>query len=334
MKFSVALATCMEGLVFPVPFVEEDTFEILAAKAEHLGFHSVWANDHVSTQRYVQHDYAQPPRYFDPLITLAYLAGQTERVRLGIAVVVLPLRNPVILAKQVSTLDRLSEGRLEVAVGIGAYREEFEALHPITKRVHRGKMLDEGLQCLLTLLNDRRSSFDGKYFSFRDVECYPKPIQDPFPLIVGGNNRNNIIRAARWGQGWLPAALRPNELSDGVKLLYREADRFGRAEQSFEVAPQYAVSLGRTHKEAIVRFKNSQLYRHFTTLRDVTLKDQSKDLTDQNLIGSRGEVLERIHLLVEAGMTHCAALLFPANSANELVDQMQEFAETIISEFV
>ncbi len=333
MKFSVVIATCMEGLLYPTPFIEDDTFVRVAQSAERNGYTSVWGNDHISTQRYVAEEHALPPRYYDPLITLAYIASQTKRLRLGIGVVVMPFRNPVILAKQMATLDVVSGGRLEVAVGIGAYREEFEAMRPDAKGAHRGDMLEEGIESLLTLFKDRRSSYQGKYFHFKDVESFPKPLQDPFPLYVGGNSKKNILRTARWGRGWLPAVLNPDELRNGVDTLYEEAERWGREDIAFEIAPQYAVSLGKTEEKAIARFRDSHLYNHLITLKKTTLKDQVGDMFSRNLIGKPESVIEKIHKLEDAGMTHCAALLFPANSAQEILDQMDEFAEEVIQKY-
>ncbi len=333
MKFSVNLHTCTEGLAYPIPFIEDGSFLRITRAAERDGYHSVWGNDHISTQLYVRKKSEFHPRYFDPLVTLGYIAAQTEKIRLGIGVIVLPLRHPVILAKQIATLDVLSKGRLEVAVGVGAYREEFESMYPNSKDFHRGDMTDEGIQCLLTLFKDSQSSFDGKYFGFREMEAYPKPIQDPFPLMMGGNHKSHIYRTARWGQGWLPAVLRPDELKQNVDMLYEEASHCGRENIPFEIAPQYIVCIGKTHEEAEARFTASNLYTHLATLDQSTLKDRVNDLLDRNIIGSIDEVIERISVLEQAGMTHCAAMVFPSSCITEYIDQMDEFAEFIMYKF-
>ena len=99
----------------------------IAVEAERLGYDSVWCNDHLTTQRYVRQRWAEPPSYYDPFVALSFVAAATERVRLGTSIVVLPMREPVVVAKQASTLDVFSGGRLILGVGVGAYREEFEA---------------------------------------------------------------------------------------------------------------------------------------------------------------------------------------------------------------
>src|SRR6185436_6280145 len=121
MRFSVHLPTCTEGLVNPVPFAEPADFVRIARMAERLGYDGVWGNDHITAAPYVRTRYADPPNFYEVLITLATVGAVTERVQLGTAVMVLPLRDPVLLAKQVATLDRLTGGRAVLAVGVGAY---------------------------------------------------------------------------------------------------------------------------------------------------------------------------------------------------------------------
>jgi len=333
MKFSVMAPTSAEGLSYPIPIIKKDTFVKIAQAAEKYGYYSIWGNDHITTQEYVQKEFTQPPSYYEPLITLASLVGYTKRLRLSTGVIVLPLRQPVILAKQIAALDVLSEGRLDVALGIGAYREEFDAMFPKATDVRRGDMFDEGIQCLLMLLKDKRASFEGQYYSFRDIEAFPKPVQDPFPLWIGGNHPNNITRVARWAQGWNCAALRPEELRANIKTLYEEAARWGRENIQFEIAPQYLARIGKSHEEAVARFSDSQLYKHFLSLSKTTMKGRAIDTFERNMIGTANEIGEKIHLLEEAGMTHCAALVFAANSDDEIIDQMAEFGENVLCKF-
>ncbi len=182
MKYSVGLPTCMEGMMFPVPFATPDQVVEVARRAEALGYDSVWGNDHMTTQQYVRGEFSEPPNFWDILITYAFVAAATTRLRVGTAMIVLPLRRDiVVLAKQIATLDQFSGGRLEIGVGIGAYREEFEALHPDWK-VHRGDMVSEGIEALRTLFTERRASFEGKYYSFKDVDLRQR---HPFVTVIG-----------------------------------------------------------------------------------------------------------------------------------------------------
>src|SRR6202012_1173962 len=147
----------------------------------------------------------QPPNFYEPMIVLSSIATATTNLKLGTALVVLPMRDPVYLAKQAITLDQMAGGRFILAVGLGAYREEFLSWGgERVAKARRGDMMDEGLAALKLLLAEPRCSFDGRYYSFRDVEMFPKSVAQPFPLYIGGHNLEAAERAARCGEGWLP----------------------------------------------------------------------------------------------------------------------------------
>ena len=112
MRFGVHIPTCIEGMMYPVPFAKPSDILPTALLCEELGFDSVWGNDHMTTQRYVQQEFAEAPNFFEPLITFSYCAGRTTRLRFATGIIVLPMRNMPVLAKQVATLDQLSGGRL------------------------------------------------------------------------------------------------------------------------------------------------------------------------------------------------------------------------------
>src|SRR5438552_5010327 len=131
MRFSVALRNAYEGLGDPIGFARDPAiFVRLARTAESLGYDGVWANDHLVTPRFLRGSVEGAPGFYEPLITLAHVAAATERIRLGTAVIALPLRDPLSLAKQVATLDVLSRGRLTLGVGLGAYRDELASTRP------------------------------------------------------------------------------------------------------------------------------------------------------------------------------------------------------------
>ena len=189
MKFSVCLSTGYEGLVYPVNFCEPQDLVRQSQLAEKLGYDSVWGNDHITPPVYVKEHFKDSPNFYDVLITLAMIAQATTTLRVGTALLVMPNREPVYLAKQVSTIDQMSGGRFMMAIGLGAYREEFEAWvgNRYTKP-HRGDMMEEGISIFRKLTTEKVSSFDGKYYSYKDIEMFPKPKQDPFPLYIGGHN--------------------------------------------------------------------------------------------------------------------------------------------------
>jgi len=331
MRVSAGLPTGMEGLTYPIPFSSPEDVARIALHAEKLGFDSVWGNDHMTTQHYVRAEYKTPPRFWEPLVTYAYLAGITKTLRFGTGVIVLPMRRDiVVMAKQIATLDHFSGGRLEIGVGVGAYREEFEALHPGVPG-KRGDMVDEGLEALQKLFSERVASYDGRFYKFHDVELSPKPLQKRLPLYVGGNNVNNIRRTVQYADGWLPAGVHVDRIRDDVKMLREMAEKAGRDPKTIEVAPQYIVHIGKTHEAAVARFGESQMCKHLTSLRKSTLREQGAlKHEDINLIGTVEEVVGKALAFKEAGVTHLLGLYFAANTVNELLDQMQVFAEEVI----
>lgn len=333
MRFGLGVPTGTEGLMYAVPYADIDQAVELARAAERLGFESVWGNDHVTTQRYVRADFDQPPRYYDPFAYFSYVAAVTERVRLGTAIMVLPFRHPVVAAKQVATLDHLSHGRAVLGVGIGAYREEFEAMQPAARRLHRGEHAEEAITALRLLFSERRASYHGKWVEFTDVESYPKPVQDHLPLLSGGNSPGSRSRAARLADGWLPACLSAGEARAGLRAIRDEAEQHGRTLPAhFEVALQVCVSLAPTREQAWGRFESSQLFHHLVSLSKTTLKDQGvDDLLTRNLIGTPQDVAEQIAAYRAAGVTTMAALLFAADSVAETLDAMAQFSAEVIA---
>lgn len=328
--FSVGFPTGMEGLTYPIPFSDPQDLVRIAQHAEALGYHSVWGNDHMTTQHYVRAEFPVPPRFWEPLVTYAYLAAHTKTLRFGTGVLVLPMRRDIVVtAKQIATVDHLSNGRLEIGVGIGAYREEFEALNPDGK-VHRGDMVSEGVDALRLLFSDREASFDGKYYKFKDVELFPKPKQARLPIYFGGNNPAHLQRTAASGDGWIPAAMPQPTLRRMVTELKAMTEQAGRNFSELQIAPQYIVHVGRDQEKAVERFRQSQMYKHLQSLKKSTLKAQaSVNPEDINLVGSVETVVERASALREAGVTHFLGLFFAANSIPELLDQMQIFAEEV-----
>jgi probable F420-dependent oxidoreductase len=333
LRFGVHIPTCIEGMMYPVPFARPADILPTALLAESLGFDSVWGNDHMTTQRYVQREFPDPPNFYEPLITFSYVAAHTTRLRLATGIIVLPMRTMPVLAKQVATLDQLSGGRVVLGVGTGAYREEFEALFPDAKGVHRGAMVEEGMQALRLLFTERRATFRGRHVHFEDVECFPKPVQTPLPIYAGGNHPDVRRRAGEHGDGWMPAVLSPEEVKQGVEDVHRAAARAGRDGSRIDIAPQLAVSIGRTHEEAQRRFRTSQLYRHLESLKNTTLREQTGGYDQRNLIGSPEEICERIRLYQQAGVTTLSGMLFVATTVPEMQEAIELFGREVIPHF-
>jgi len=288
----------------------------------------------MTTQRYVQREWPDPPNFYEPLITFTYVAARTERIRLATGIIVLPMRTMPVLAKQVATLDQLSGGRVILGVGTGAYREEYEALTPDARGARRGEIVDEGMQALRLLFTERRATFRGRHVRFEDVECFPKPRQAPLPMYAGGNHPEVRRRAGAWSQGWMPAVLSPEEIARGVDDVHRAAAGAGRDGAAIDIAPQFACSIGRTHEDAVRRFHASQLYKHLESLTRSTLREQQTGGFEQrNLIGSPEEICERIRAYERAGVTTCSGILFVANTVPELQEAIDLFGREVIPHF-
>jgi probable F420-dependent oxidoreductase len=334
MKFGVSIPTCKEGLNLPLPFADAEAILGLIQLADELGFDSVWGNDHITPPAYVRSEFPDPPNFYEPLVIFAAAARMTRHVKLGPAVLVLPFREPVFLAKQLATLDQVSGGRLILAVGTGAYREEFEALHPRLKGAHRGKMLDESIEALHRLFTQRRAQFEGDYYAFDGIELHPKPVQDPLPIYMGGNSPKVIQRAAERGQGWMPAAVSAEEIGRGRHELHRLARAAGRDPNAIEIAPQLMCCMGKTHEEAVARFRRSRMFVHLQTLSQSTLRGQALDRMEEiNLVGSPDEVVERIGKLAGVGVTTLGAMSFLSETKEIMAEDMAFFAQEIMPRF-
>jgi probable F420-dependent oxidoreductase len=298
---------------------------------ERLGYHSVWGNDHVTTQDYVRKLYPdKPPNFYEPMMVLAAIGAVTTKLKLGTALTVLPMRDPVYLAKQAITLDRMTGGRFIMGVGLGAYREEFLAWGGSrVAKARRGDMMDEGLEALKLLFTEPRCSYEGRYYTFKDLEMFPKSQAQPFPLYVGGHNMEAVERAARHGQGWLPGWRPVKELAERIAGLKARARELGRDPAEVEIAPQFSVTVDKTLEAAERRYMASGLVAH-----RLSLAYTGRDLSHQvvaNLVGSPDVILEKIEGLRAIGVDHCCGLMFPANSVTEMNEQIEWFAGDVMT---
>ena len=215
----------------------------VARLAESSGFESLWASEHVVvpervTSRYPfnaegkLHNNPAAPRP-NPLLWLAFAAAATSRIRLGTCVLLLPLRNPVLLAKETATLDRLSGGRLILGIGIGWMREEFDILG--SDWSDRGRRTEEYIAVLRTLWQPGPRSFRGATVSFDDVYCSPAPVREGIPIVVSGTSDAAARRAGRLGDGYFPMAVTPERLRELIGIARTEAERAGRSPDQLEV---------------------------------------------------------------------------------------------------
>ncbi len=216
------------GFTVPNNFGVEDPHQVveIGVLAEDLGFDSVWVNHHVINIGYVRDRLDRAP-YHDALVTLTWIAARTSRVRLGTSVLVMPYLHPMVLAKELATLDHLCGGRLVVGLGVGSLPEENDVLG--VDYAGRGAYSDEFIEVLLRLWTEDEATFDGEHFSFTDVVTSPKPLQSPHPpIVIGGNRPPALRRVARLGDGWHPLGVSPNGVAERLVTIRAEAEAVGR----------------------------------------------------------------------------------------------------------
>jgi probable F420-dependent oxidoreductase len=226
------------------PLATPDYLHALATAAEERGFHSLWVPEHVVLfDDYAsQYPYAADGRIpaggetgpIDPFAVLSFLAAATRTIRLGTGICLVPQRNPVYTAKDVASVDWLSNGRFDFGVGIGWLAEEFQALGvPFERRAARCRAY---LEVMRRLWCDPVSQYQGEFYSLPPCRQYPKPIQQPHPPIYfGGESDAALKRVADLGQGWFPFSIGPAELAARVRVLDGLLAKRGRTRSALRI---------------------------------------------------------------------------------------------------
>jgi probable F420-dependent oxidoreductase len=238
-------------LAVPVPNISQpvgrEAIREVARMGEAIGLHSLWLGDHIvwptraDEQRPGESlaDAKYGGELFEPLVTAGYLAGVTTSVRLGIGILVVPYRNPVVAAKMVSTLDQLSEGRVILGVGGGYVAGEFRALGLRHEQV--GAQVEDLVGFLRAVEASDEPEFHGRLLSFEDARFRPGPLQRPLPIWIGGMSEVALRRAVRIGDGWHAAGIGYDELAPLARRLRELADEAGRDVRSIAVSNRLRV---------------------------------------------------------------------------------------------
>jgi probable F420-dependent oxidoreductase len=232
-------------------YQDADELARISSLAEELGYDSIWAGEHVvlPTPRRPPSPMDPTDAILDPLVALAFIAGHTEHVRLGTGIVILPQRNPLVLAKQLASLDWLSGGRLMFGLGVGYLEPEMTAIGVPMER--RGTRSDEYLAAMRALWEQEQPAFDGEFASFSGVDAHPRPLQRPLPVIVAGHSPAGHRRAARHADGWCGFMLNLDETAEQVAGLERALTDAGRTRDGFEIT---LVPRGRIDSEAVAAY--------------------------------------------------------------------------------
>ena len=240
MKFAIAIPQ-----IFAQPIVDRAALRGFLARAEALGYHSAWVQEQVVGQAGT----------LEPIVALAYAAALTERLRLGVAVLLTPLRSPVELAKSLTTVDQLSGGRLIVGVGFGGRSNLYPVFGLTAER--RVRRFNEGIELMRRLWTEDRVSFAGTFWKLDDVAMNPKPVQKPHPPIwIGAHHPDALRRAVRLGDGFIGAGSASTaDFRAQVAQLMRFLDEAGRDPAAFPIAKRVYLMVDRDKARARSRLR-------------------------------------------------------------------------------
>ena len=243
MKFGLAFASSIAQ-------EHEDSLEV-CRRADAAGFESLWGGEHVIMPTSIESPYpytpdgkipAEPETPIpDPLIWLAFAAAAAPGLRLGTCILIVPQRNPLILAKELATLDRLSGGRVELGLGVGWMKEEFDALGVPWAR--RGARNDEYVEAMRALWAGPHAEFHGDFVDFAPATCSPRPIQKRIPVLVGGDSEAAISRAVRMADGYFPGEGDIDRLTGLIERLRVASEKAGRDPAEIEVNAMFGAQM-------------------------------------------------------------------------------------------
>lgn len=226
------------GIIFANtgPFTHGPTAAEFARAAEEAGFESLWTVEHVVVPSGYESTYpydrsgkmpgGEDVDIPDPLVWLTWVAAATSTIRLATGILILPQRNPVVLAKELATLDHLSGGRVELGVGVGWLEEEFDAIG--VPFAERGRRTDDHVAAMRALWSQDRATFHGEFTRFDDCISRPRPAQGSIPVHVGGHTDIAARRAGRLGDGFFPGKGSPEDLARSMEIVRATARDHGR----------------------------------------------------------------------------------------------------------
>lgn len=323
MKFDIALPNCMEGFLVPANFAGPEELVRFAQDAEALGYYAIWGFDFTAPVPELRGPDADEgePNWYELMISLASLIGVTKTIKLGAGVVIVPLRDPVILAKQSATLDQFSNGRFLLGLGLGGSREEFVTVRPRCRGAHRGKMLDEKLDALELLLNgDGPVSYAGNYVEFERMELSPKPIQRPLPIYMAAHGEASLRRTAKYGLGPM---VRDPETPEVLEALGPMLAEHSRTVSDIDFCVWADLRVERDHDLAVKRYQGSRLgwfRRNIPT----------EDLVQGHWIGTPEEIADRLVGLKRMGVEHFIVMHTATDDFQDMLEQSEIFAKEII----
>ena len=282
--------------------------------AEDLGVGSVLAGDHIvlptgGTDQYpytATGAFSRPADdpFLETMTLLGYLAACTERIKLGSTVLILPYRNPVVQAKMFASLDVLTGGRMICGVGVGWLEKEFEVLGQ--SYAERGPVTDEFLEIFRVLWTEPDPEHHGRYFDFSGIQFYPKPVQDPLPIWVGGHTRAALRRTAKYGDCWHTTRQTPEFVAENIPYLKRRVEREGRDPASVTVSLKRSL--------------------HFT---DIGLPESGEVRSGGALVATTQDVIDDLQACHEIGIDQLT-YDFRVTEIDDCVRVMERLAEAVL----
>jgi alkanesulfonate monooxygenase SsuD/methylene tetrahydromethanopterin reductase-like flavin-dependent oxidoreductase (luciferase family) len=305
------------------PLVGATNIKAVARAAGRLGFDAVWVHDHIPwASEMVTHFSTgsieacdgQEPGFYETITTVAYLAGICPHLDVGIAGLVLPLRDPRVLAKQLMTTQVLTGGRMVTALAIGNIPNDFDVMEVPFKR--RGAITDDVLGALRAIYDHPRSSYQGDRAAFTDAEFYPKP--DDARFWIAGNSPPAHRRIAEHADGWLPGGLTTERYAEDLAAVAAVLDTHGRSVTDLHRGVELYLCLAERTDDARAIAARSLEHRFGTV--DAGL--------ERNLIGDPGEVLGRIEAFRQAGVTHFELRIL-GHTIEAHIDMLELFATAV-----
>lgn len=299
---------------YPEGMPDGSFFRDVAQQAEELGYDSLWAGEHISFENPV----------LEGFVALSFFAGCTTRIQLGTGVILMSLRHPTLIAKQVASLDHLAQGRFVFGVGVGGEGDKDFAAVEVPKK-ERGSRTDEGLDVVRTLWAGPHASFSGGHYSVEDVTIDPPPLQAGGPPIwIGGRSPRALRRVAQKGDGWLAAFSSPESFAKGLKILEEEVRAAGRSADSIAKAHYVHTVVNPDNQKA-----RDQAHEHFNARYGRQVDDHVIDR--YCLVGDAESCVLRVREYIEAGVEHL--VFVPMVSPDDFQLQMSEISAGVIDSY-
>ena len=328
MKFGIGIPTCREGITQPINSVMPEDLVTWAREAEKLNFDALWGDDFRVPSPDMKLPYTEPPNWYDVLISMAYISKITSKIKMGTGVLVAPLREPVLLAKQVATLDKFANGRFFLGLGLGVSKDEFKLSYPRLKGSRRGDVMDECIESMLSLLNQDRVTYCGDHFGFDEVSIYPRPTNKKIPVYfvsLATDSPQNLKRLVKWGDGVLVSS-DPKEAKERIEEIKIAMNNGGRDISELDIGSYGTLSLGRSTKEALDLYQANRVA-------DRTRAMSDEAIIDRHYIGTSSEIIDKIGDLKEAGITQVVVNTFPLDHMDARLEHLHMYGEEVLTAF-